>query len=136
MELNKATLDLIESFEGLRLNAYKDSVGVPTIGWGHTHGVKMGDSITREQAEEFLKQDLASARADVERTVIQPLTPNQYGALVSFTFNLGRGNLQKVLKNGIVGVPALILRFDHAGQKRLPGLTRRRQAERELFLTT
>lgn len=132
--INGASLSLIEGFEGLRLTAYKDSVGVPTIGYGHTRGVKMGQTITALQAADFLRQDLASAEEDVDRVVKQPMTDNQRGALVSFTFNLGAGNLLKLLKNGLAEVPARIDLFDHAGGKELPGLLRRREAEKKLFL--
>jgi|SRR5882672_1380580 len=131
---NQAGLQLIESFEGLRLTAYQDSVGVWTIGYGHTQGVKQGQTITQQQAEAFLQQDLAVAEKAVNG-LGQTLTDNQFAALVSFAFNLGAGNLNKLLKNGLAAVPDRILLFDHAGGKQLPGLTRRRTAERALYLT-
>jgi len=131
---NDAGLKLIESFEGLRLTAYQDSVGIWTIGYGHTKGVKQGQTITQQQAEAFLQQDLAVAEAAVNRLVLT-LSDNQFAALVSFTFNLGAGNLTKLLKNGLAAAADRILLFDHAGGKALPGLTRRRTAERALFLT-
>jgi lysozyme len=77
---------------------------------------------------------LGVAEAAVNRLGMT-LTDNQFAALVSFTFNLGAGNLNKVMKNGLAAVPDRILLFDHAGGKVLPGLTRRRQAERALYLT-
>ena len=131
---NDAGLKLIESFEGLRLTAYQDSVGIWTIGYGHTKGVKQGQTITQQQAERFLQQDLAVAEAAVNRLGLT-LSDNQFAALVSFTFNLGAGNLTKLLKNGLAAAADRILLFDHAGGKALPGLTRRRTAERALFLT-
>ncbi len=131
---NDAGLKLIESFEGLRLTAYQDSVGIWTIGYGHTKGVKQGQTITQQQAEAFLQQDLAVAEAAVNRLGLT-LSDNQFAALVSFTFNLGAGNLTKLLKNGLAAAADRILLFDHAGGKALPGLTRRRTAERALFLT-
>ena len=131
---NDAGLKLIESFEGLRLTAYQDSVGVWTIGYGHTKGVKQGQTITQQQAERFLQQDLAVAEAAVNRLGLT-LSDNQFAALVSFTFNLGAGNLTKLLKNGLAAAADRILLFDHAGGKALPGLRRRRTAERALFLT-
>ena len=131
---NPAGLELIESFEGLRLNAYQDSVGVWTIGYGHTQGVQPGQTITQQQAQAFLQQDLGVAEAAVNKLGLT-LTDNQFAALVSFTFNLGAGNLNKLLKNGLAAVPDRILLFDHAGGKQLPGLTRRRTAERALYLT-
>jgi lysozyme len=131
---NDAGLKLIESFEGLRLTAYQDSVGVWTIGYGHTKGVTKGQTITQQQAEAFLQQDLAVAEAAVNALGLA-LTDNQFAALVSFTFNLGGGNLNKLLKNGLAAVPDRIPLFNHAGGKELPGLTRRRTAERTLYLT-
>jgi lysozyme len=132
--INQAGLQLIESFEGLRLQSYQDSVGVWTIGYGHTMGVQPGQTITQPQAEAFLQQDLGIAEAAVNG-LGQTLTDNQFAALVSFTFNLGAGNLKTLFKNGLAAVPDRILLFDHAGGKQLPGLTRRRQAERALYLT-
>ena len=131
---NQAGLALIESFEGLRLTSYQDSVGVWTIGYGHTRGVGPGQTITQPQAQAFLQQDLGVAEAAVNSHNLA-LTGNQFAALVSFTFNLGGGNLNKLLSQGMAAVPARILLFDHAGGRTLPGLTRRRQAERALYLT-
>jgi lysozyme len=131
---NQAGLQLIESFEGLRLTSYQDSVGVWTIGYGHTKGVAQGQTITQQQAEAFLQQDLAVAEGAVNGHNLT-LTDNQFAALVSFTFNLGGGNLAKLLKNGLDAVADRILLFDHAGGRQLPGLTRRRTAERALYLT-
>jgi lysozyme len=131
---NQAGLTLIESFEGLRLNSYQDSVGVWTIGYGHTQGVTQGQTITQQQAQTFLQQDLGVAEAAVNSHNLV-LTDNQFAALVSFTFNLGGGNLNKLLSQGLAAVPDRILLFDHAGGKVLPGLTRRRTAERALYLT-
>ena len=121
---NEAGLQLIESFEGLRLNAYQDSVGVWTIGYGHTKGVAQGQTITQAQAEAFLQQDLSSAEGDVNGHGLT-LTDNQFAALVSFTFNLGGGNLNKLLSHGQAAVPDRILLFDHAGGKVLAGCYRR-----------
>ena len=131
---NAAGLQLIESFEGLRLKSYQDSVGVWTIGYGHTKGVKAGQTITQQQAQAFLQQDLGVAEAAVNKLGLT-LTDNQFAALVSFTFNLGAGNLKVLFKDGLAAVPDRILLFDHAGGRQLPGLTRRRQAERALYLT-
>jgi len=131
---NQAGLELIESFEGLRLTSYQDSVGVWTIGYGHTQGVQPGQTITQQQAQAFLQQDLGVAEAAVNKLGLT-LTDNQFAALVSFTFNLGAGNLNKLMSQGMAAAADRILLFDHAGGRVLPGLTRRRQAERALFLT-
>src|SRR6185295_17828064 len=111
---NQAGIELIESFEGLRLTSYQDSVGVWTIGYGHTRGVRSGQTITQQQAQAFLQQDLGVAEAAVNGHNLT-LTANQFAALVSFTFNLGGGNLNKLLNQGLAAVPNRILLFDHAG---------------------
>ena len=140
MEVSQAGLELIKEFEGFRSNAYRDSVGVATIGYGHTKGVRMGDVITRAQGEAFLLGDTQDAQEAVERLVTVPLTQNQYDALVSFTFNLGSGNLAsstllKKLNDGdYPGAADEFPRWVHAGGKKLEGLVRRRNAERRLFL--
>jgi lysozyme len=133
-------LDLIKSFEGLRLSAYRDSVGIWTIGYGHTKGVKPGDTITVEQANDFLREDLRDAERAVNDLTFLNLTQSQFDALVSFTFNLGRGNLQastllrRVNEGDFEGAAEEFLRWTKAGGKVLPGLVRRREAERALFL--
>lgn len=135
-QVNKATIDLIKEFEGVKLRAYPDpgTGGEPwTIGVGHTGGVKRGDVITMAQAEAFLREDLEEAVAAVERFA-PGLNDNQFGALVSFTFNTGAGNLRKLLSKGIKRVPERLGLFVYANRKALRGLVRRRAAERALFL--
>lgn len=147
-QINQAGLHLIEEFEGLskrladgRIAAYLDSVGVPTIGYGHTRNVHLGLVITRQQAEEFLSQDLRVAESGVEHLVKVTLNDNQFAALVSFAFNLGSGalahsTLLRDLNAGNYGAAAeQFLRWNRAGGRVLAGLTRRRQAERKLFLS-
>src|ERR1700728_4930363 len=86
-------LALTQEFEGLRLTAYQDSVGVWTIGYGHTGtDVHRGLSVTQERATELLTQDVSSAVAHVNRLVTIELTQNQFDALVDFVFNAGPGN--------------------------------------------
>jgi spore coat assembly protein SafA len=139
MSLNQKGLDLIKGFEGLRLNAYQDSGGVWTIGYGHTGGVKPGDRITQAQAEQYLRQDTGSAQQAVRNAVKVPLTQNQFDALVSFTYNLGAGALQKstLLKKlnacDYAGAQAEFGKFVHAGGQVLQGLVRRRAEEAALF---
>lgn len=138
-QINQAGIDLIKSFEGLRLNAYKDSVGIPTIGWGHTKGVKIGDKITKAMAEQLLHEDLAQAEAGVTKLVKINISNNQFAALVSFVFNLGLGAfanstlLARVNKNNLPAAGREFGRWVHAGGKVLPGLVKRREAERKLF---
>ncbi|XP_066934062.1 lysozyme RrrD-like [Clytia hemisphaerica] len=137
--ISQAGLDLIKRFEGLRLTAYQDAVGVWTIGYGHTKGVRAGQTITAEQAELFLRQDVRSAENDVEKSVKVWINQNQYDALVSWTFNLGGTNLRKstMLKKLNAGdfdrVPCEMIRWVYAGGKKLPGLVKRRYAEATLF---
>ena len=139
MKTSQKGLDLIKSFEGLRLSAYKDVVGVVTIGYGTTAGVKMGDTITKERAEELLREDVARFEAQVLRMVKVPLTQGQHDALVSFVYNLGAGNLSnstllRLLNSGdYKGAAAQFDRWNKAGGKTLAGLVRRRAAERALF---
>ena len=132
--------DLAKRFEGLRLSAYQDAVGVWTIGYGHTGGVEEGMTITLEQAEDLLVSDMNNrAAACVNHWVTAPLTQNQFDALCDFTFNLGCGALQKseLLANINSGNPVTAENFtdwDHAGGVVLPGLLARRLAEQSLFL--
>ena len=81
-------VNLIKEFEGLRLKAYIPVKGdVPTIGWGHTKGVKMGDKITIATAEKFLAQDIAPTVAAVNQAIKVPVTQNEFDACVSLAFN-------------------------------------------------
>lgn len=132
-------LDIIKKFEGLKLEAYLCPAGIPTIGWGHTRGVKLGQKISAAQAEVFLDHDYQEAEDAVKRLVKVPLNANQLGALTSFVFNLGEGRLMgstllRFLNQGEYRLAAL--EFDkwvYSGGKKLNGLIARRKAERELF---
>ena len=132
-------LVLIKNFEGLRLSAYKCPAGVPTIGYGHTKNVKMGDVITLEQANMYLLQDLKGSIFCVnEYDKIYNFTQNEFDALVSFTFNCGKGNLNKLTGKGTRSKALIgqkILAYNKAGGKVLNGLVRRRQAEHDLYFT-
>jgi len=140
-KLNGAGMALIKRFEGLRLDAYLDSVGVPTIGYGSTSGVIMGQKISAERAEELLLEDLTRFEAGVSKCAAVELNDNQFAALVSFSFNLGLGNLQKstLLKKvnvaDFAGAATEFVKWNKAGGKILNGLTARREAERDLFLS-
>ncbi len=132
---------LTEQFEGCRLTAYQDSVGVWTIGFGHTLGVQEGDTCTQEQAVQWLMQDLQSAQDAVTSQVTVPLTQNQLEALTDFVFNEGSGHFEsstllKLLNAGnYAAADAEFAKWDLAGGKVLPGLVRRRAAEAALFNT-
>ena len=127
LTLEEVSFNLIAVFEGLRLNAYRDSVGIWTIGYGHTHGVKEGDVITKEQALEFFKLDCKSL---FERVITYPI--QEGAALVSFGYNLGISTLDHILSCGDM---TKILIYDKAGSKhyQIPGLTARRKLEYTLI---
>ena len=140
MKTGKKGLELIKHFEGCELKAYLCPAGVWTIGYGHTKGVKEGDVITAEEANEMLLAELDEYEGYVNNLVEVELNQNQFDAMVSWVYNLGGGNLKastllKVLNAGDYdGVPAQMLRWNKAGGKVLEGLTRRRQAEADLFV--
>lgn len=135
-------LELIKHFESCRLDAFKPIPSDPwTIGWGRTRGVRNGDSCSREQADAWLIEDVQTAEADVDTLITLPLTTNQRDALVSFAYNLGGPSLQmstlrKLLNAGDVsGAAEQFTRWNKSKGQVLAGLTRRREAERKLFLT-
>lgn len=143
MKIDKAGLALIKHFEGLYLKAYQDSVGVWTIGYGHTglkHNdgtVKRGRAISEAEAERLLAYDMAQFERSVASLVKVALTQSQFNALVSFQFNTGglkQSTLLRLLNAGdYAGAAAQFLRWDKAGGRTLAGLSRRRRAERMMF---
>jgi len=143
MKINEKGLDLIKSFEGLRLEAYLCPAGVWTIGYGHTKGVKKGMKITKEKADELLMEDLQEFQKGVEKLVSMiKLTDNQFSALVSFAFNLGLRNLKdstllkKVSQNpNDETIRNEFMKWIYAGGKPLEGLKRRRKHEADLYFT-
>lgn len=141
MKTSDAGIMLIKSFEGLKLVAYKCPAGIWTNGYGHTGpDVTPGQVITQAQADALLARDLERFEAGVSRLVSVQLTQNQFDALVCFSFNLGLGALQgstllRLLNAGdYAGAAAQFPRWNKAGGKELPGLTRRRSAEQALFM--
>lgn len=146
MQTSEKGIALIKEFEGCRLTAYQDSVGVWTIGYGWTQPVdgktiRAGMTIKQETAERLLKTGLVSYESDVSRLVKVGLTQGQFDALVSFTYNLGARSLststllRKLNAGDYAGAADEFLRWNKAGGKVLNGLTRRREAERALFLS-
>jgi lysozyme len=140
MDYSEAGYALTEQFEGLRLQAYQDSVGVWTIGYGHTGpDVQPGMTITQAQAAALLQQDVASSVSCVNGAVTVDLQQNQFDALVDFAFNLGCGALRgstllKMVNAGdFAGAAGQFGRWVNAGGKPLPGLVKRRAAEAALF---
>jgi lysozyme len=133
-------LTLTQKFEGLRLTAYQDQVGVWTIGYGHTgKDVQPEHTITQEQANNLLMQDVASAVAAVNRLVTVAFHQNGFDALVDFAFNLGNNALagstllRKLNASDFGGAAAEFPKWCKAGGKIVQGLLRRREAEQQLF---
>lgn len=143
MNISQVGINLIKQFEGCILHAYKDAVGVPTIGYGHTGAVYMNQKITQEEAETLLRHDLDEFEDGVARLVKVPLNQNQFDALVSFSYNVGLGNLskstllKKLNEKDYVGAASQFALFNKGRVDGvltvLPGLTRRRAAEAALF---
>ena len=139
MKTSDQGLELIKVFEGLELNAYKCAAGVWTIGYGHIKGVQQGDEITAITANRWLQEEIKEYENYIDQAVTVPLAQCQYDAMVSWVYNLGNGNLTsstllKVLNAGNYDeVPAQMMRWNKAGGKVLEGLTRRRQAEADMF---
>lgn len=141
MKYSKRGLELTESFEGCRLNAYRDSKGVLTIGYGHTGtDVTPGLTWTQAKAEAALAEDIAWAEREVTRLVTTPMTQAEFDSLVDFVFNCGAGNFKHstmlVLLNHNDHVKAAdeFQKWDKCGGVELPGLLRRRRAEAALFM--
>lgn len=131
---------LVIFFEGTRQQAYLDPVSIPTICSGHTGGVKLGQTATIDQCDDMMAQDLLKANAALNACVLVPLNDNQRAAFASFTFNAGGGNFcgstmaRKLNAGDYVGACNELPRWIYAGGKSLPGLVKRRAAERDLCL--
>lgn len=145
-DISQVGINLIKSFEGLRTSSYRDIAGVWTIGYGHTAGVKAGQVITSLKAEALLKDDLKYFVDGVNSLVKVSLNQYQFDSLVSFSFNLGLGNLStstllyKLNQKDFKGAAAEFVRWNKARNPQtkqlevVDGLTRRREAEKALFL--
>lgn len=142
MKINELGLGLIKKWEGLRLRAYKDTVGVLTIGYGSTFPKVTADQVISEaEANSRLQTDLAYFEQAVTQMVAVPLNSNQFSALVSLAFNVGPGNLKgkglinKLNSGDYEGAANSFPKYDNAGGKEDMGLYRRRLDEKALFLT-
>lgn len=140
MTTSRLGLRLIKDFEGLKLKAYLCPAGVPTIGYGHTKGVKMGMTITEAQAEDYLVEDVGPAERILNAVGVN-FRQEQFDALVSFIFNLGSGNLRNstLLKKIVADksdqeIAAEFVKWVNAAGKPLVGLKRRRVAEANMFV--
>jgi lysozyme len=133
-------IPLIKEFEGCKLKAYKCPADVWTIGYGHTDGVKEGDEITQQEADRLLASDVELFTTGVKRLVNSDIGRNQLGALTSFAFNLGLGNLRHSTLLRLVNADNFLAASKEFGKwvkangQVLSGLVRRREAERQLFL--
>lgn len=137
MKISSAGVELIASFEGCKLTAYWDATGkVWTIGYGHTKNVNKGDVITKEQAKQFLADDCADAERQVMRfDNIYHWNQNEFDALVSFAFNVG--SIDQLTAKGTrtrAEIAEKLPAYNKSGGVLLNGLTRRRNAEKKLFL--
>lgn len=138
-------LRLIKQFEGLRLSAYKDQVGVDTIGYGNTFypdgsTVKMGDKISIDKADYLLRYTVGIFSTKVAELVKQPITQNQFDALLSFAYNVGIGALAKstLLKKvnanpNDLSIRQEFLKWNKAKGQILSALTKRRQQEADIY---
>jgi lysozyme len=139
MKISQEGIELIKKFEGCKLETYRCSADVPTIGYGHTRDVAEDMHITQEIAEKMLVEDLVEFENYVNDLVTVELTSGQFSALVAFTFNLGPNNLRSSTLLKLLNlekyneIPAQFKRWNKAGGKVLDGLIRRREAESLLF---
>ncbi len=139
MNISNEGISLIKKFEGCELESYQDAVGVWTIGYGHTKNIKEGMTISKEQADNMLLNELDEYCEYVEKAVDVTLKQCEFDALVAWTYNLGPTNLnestmlKKLNNKEYQDVPHEIKRWNKAGGKVLQGLIRRREAESLLF---
>jgi len=140
MKISPKGLDLIQRFEGCKLTAYLCPAGVLTIGYGHTGpNVRKGMTIEPFEADNLLADDLARFEVGVSEVINKPMTQGQFDALVSFAFNLGLGALRgstlasKFKQGDHAGAAGEFPKWVWAGGKMLPGLVKRRLAEKLLF---
>ena len=139
MKTTERLLTQLMVMEGLRLEAYEDAAGVPTIGYGHTKDVRMGDRISEYWAKELLRDDIDEAERQVKELKVAR-NEAQLDALTSFVFNLGIGRLKestllRVIREGgsKADIKREFKRWVYAGGKRLKGLELRREWEAKRF---
>lgn len=142
MHASKKGEDLIKEFEGCHLEAYLCPSKKPTIGYGHTSGVHLGEKITQAEADKLLQEDLKYYAEGINKYIKVNLNQNQFDALISFVYNVGLGNflnstlLKDLNSQRFNDVPAQFKRWIYGNNKKvLPGLVRRREAEAKLFTT-
>jgi lysozyme len=145
--INNEGLELIEVFEGFSSKPYKDVAGIWTVGFGSIRGLdnkrvtSKHRRITKKEAVKLMERDLRTTESKIASLVKVPVTENQFAALCSFIYNVGSGAFQrstarmKLNRGNYEGCADEFLRWKYAGKKAIPGLLRRRKAERELFLS-
>lgn len=143
MKTSARGIALIQQYESCKLTAYQDGGGVWTIGWGHTGNVSKGDKITQKKADSLFACDLAATEIAVERSVKAPINQEMFDALVSLTYNIGIAHftdvahcttLRELNATNYVAAAEGILLWNKDNGKVVPGLVKRRSAERQLFL--
>lgn len=139
MKTSDNGIEFIKKHEGLRLKAYLCPAGKPTIGYGHTEGVKPGQTITEEEAEQLLREDLIVVENEINKHNLD-INQNQFDALVSFVYNVGVGNfrtstLLKKIKTdpNDKTIANEFKRWVYSNGKKLPGLAKRREEEAKLY---
>lgn len=136
-----AAISLVAAWEGRSLVAYADPIGIPTICEGYTHGVKLGDVATPERCDQLTAQEVGKAMGVVDKSVPKPLPDPVRVALASFVYNVGPGAyqgstlLRKLREGDIRGACNELSRWAYAGGRKLRGLERRREAERQICLS-
>lgn len=137
MKISKEGINLIKKYEGCHLVAYRCPAGVRTIGYGHTQDVFLGQKINQKQADDLLTKDLERYEGYVNKyNDDYHFTQNQFDALVSFTFNCGKGNLDKLTDHGkrtIREISDALPNYNKGGGKVLEGLVKRRAEEKAMF---
>ena len=141
MHTSEKGLNIIKKHEGLKTKAYKCPAGKWTIGYGHTNNVRPDDVITEAEATELLIKDVFNSEGVINRLVHKTLNQAQFDALVSFVFNVGVGNFQKstllrkINEGDFAGAAQQFSRWVYAKGRKLPGLVKRREEEKQLFLS-
>ena len=139
--MNQAGIDLVKSFEGFSAKAYRCPADIPTLGYGFTKGVQMGDTIIREEADKCFLEELTDYEGEVAYLLKEPATDNQSAALTSLAYNVGLGAFghSTVLREHNLGnfqaAADAFRMWVKGGGKVLPGLVARREAERSLYLS-
>jgi len=141
MNISEEGIKLIKSFEGCKLQAYQDGGGVWTIGWGHTSGVKMGDTCTQAEADALFDMEIDLYQEAVSALIKAPVMQCELDAMVSLAYNIGVSAfknstlLKLVNKMDYLGASLEFGKWNQDNSKVIPGLVRRREAERKLFMS-